>query len=77
MKKLWRKFEYAIGWVGVKLCDFSTYRPCTKGECASTLQYVNGMITYMEMHGEASAGEWQLRQFTHWMNDIKRDAAVN
>jgi len=72
-----RRLHYCIGWVGVKLCNFSRYRPITEMECASSIQYASAMIAYMEMHGQKSAGEWQLRQFHSWMNDIKQGALVN
>jgi len=76
-----RKLIYFIGWLGVKLCNFAYYRPCTDGEIASTLQYVRGMIAYMELHGHESARVWQMHQYKEiWearAKEVKPGSSVN
>ena len=64
--------RWAMGRLGVWLCDRYYPRPCTQSERASSLQYVRCVIAYMEMHGghnSASTNEWFMRQYQPWLNE--------
>ena len=65
---------YLLGSIGVWLCNRFTPRPATKLERALDLQYVEGVVDYMEKHGHAEAAEWMSRPWLRWFREIPKNA---